>query len=491
MFRKRKSLLLIVPCLILSLMLAACAPQGVEMTKSEVGATGEPKYVFYLIGDGLGASQRQISEYYLRQITGDENAKLNMNQMPVAGINTTYSLDTLVTDSAAAGTALSSGVKTNNGYIATTPDGVKTTTLIEAIQEKGYATGIVTSTRLTHATPASFVAHNESRNDENAIAEEYLTSNVDFIAGGGMRNFVPVSYSGEEDAMGKTIGSKREDETDLVAEFEDSGYKTFTAGSGSDALYDYIPQAGDKVFAALTNSHMPYEVDRENADTNLMSLSELTQKAVDLLSLDKEGFMLMVEGGRIDHASHPNDVVATIIDTLEFDEVIKIAMDFYNANPDETMIIVVGDHETGGMGLGFGTDYFLNLDQVEGITGSFEDAYGFAYEKDGDRAAYFAMIDNLGIKNITDTEKEMIEAGMDKVDQEFVDPKNGYNYNEAGLAVNQVVSQRVGVEWTTYAHTGTQIPFGVMGSNQYQFGGFMDNTEIAQTIAQIMGITIG
>ena len=305
-----------------------------------------PKYVFYLIGDGLGASQRQVAEYYLQHQTGSDS-KLAMNTLPVAGINTTYSLDTLVTDSAAAGTALSSGVKTNNGYIAMTPDGTKTTTLIEAVQSLGYATGIVTSTRITHATPAAFATHNADRNDENGIAAEYVTSGVDFIAGGGIRNFLPSTYeAADKDPMGSTIKSKREDERDLLAEFTSAGYTVFAGAEGSTDISSYTPQAGDKVFAALTYSHMPYEIDRANADTDLPSLSELTETAVSLLELDGEGFMLMVEGGRIDHACHPNDIAATIYDTLEFDEVVKVALSFYNQHPEETLIIVVGDHET-------------------------------------------------------------------------------------------------------------------------------------------------
>lgn len=451
-----------------------------------------PKYVFYLIGDGLGASQRQIAEYYMQHQIGDNNAKLLMNQMPVAGINTTYSLDTLVTDSAAAGTALACGIKTNNKVIAQTADGKDTKTLIEAVQELGYATGIVTSTRLTHATPAAFASHNASRSNENEIAADFLESNVDFFAGGGLRHFLPSTYdAADEDPMGSTIKSKREDETDLVKNFADKGYNVFVGAQGTTDFASYEPKAGDKVFAALTYSHMPYEVDRANAATNLLSLSEIADVAVNTLSLDEDGFFLMVEAGRIDHACHPNDVVAAVKDTIEFDEVIQVALDFYNQHPEETLIIVVGDHETGGMGLGFATDYFLNINQIDGITKSFEDGYAYSYEPNGDRAAYFEMLKSIGIEDLTEAEIAKIEAGMDMVDQGIISEGNAYQYNEAGLAVNDVVSERVGIQWTTFAHTGTQIPFGVIGNSQESFGGFMDNTEIANTLAEILSVSIG
>ena len=506
---KRKLYLITAVCLSVVLFAAGCGNQTetqaqdadptpiIKEVVKEVMVTPEPevqavpKYVFYLIGDGLGASQRQVAEYYLQHQTGSDS-KLAMNTLPVAGINTTYSLDTLVTDSAAAGTALAAGVKTNNGYIAMTPDGTETTTLIEAVQSLGYATGIVTSTRITHATPAAFATHNADRNDENGIAEDYVISNVDFIAGGGIRNFLPSTYeTADKDPMGSTIKSKREDDRDLLAEFETQGYTVFAGAKGSTDISAYTPKAGDKVFAALTYSHMPYEIDRANADTDLPSLSELTETAVSLLELDDEGFMLMVEGGRIDHACHPNDIAAAIYDTIEFDEVVQVALDFYNQHPDDTLIVVAGDHETGGMGLGFATDYFLNLDQIDGVKASFEDVYAYAYQPGSDRDEYFTYLDTIGISNLTEEEKASIETGMDLTDQEIFDDNNGYQYNEAGLAVNDVISQRVGIEWTTYAHTGTQIPFGVIGAGQEAFGGYMDNTEIANAIAALLSVKIG
>jgi alkaline phosphatase len=479
MFKKMRAVWAGLACLVFCFAILTGCAQTIQTADGKTIKIEQPKYVFYLIGDGLGASQRQVAEYYLRHMQGDDSAMLVMNDMAVAGINTTYSLDTLVTDSAAAGTALACGVKTNNGVIAQTADGVDTKTLVEAAEELGYATGVVTSTRITHATPAVFYAHNADRDDENSIAEDLVDSGVDFIAGGGYRNFVPSS----DDA------SKREDNRDLVAEMASEGYTTFIGDDGAADFADYSPEAKDQVLALFSKSHMPYEVDRANSDTDLLSLSEITQKGVELLAQNKDGFFLMVEGGRIDHACHPNDLVATVYDTLEFDEVVQVAMDFYNEHPKETLIVVVGDHETGGLGLGFANDYFLNLDAIDGITASFEDNYGDVYQAGGDRDAYYEYLETIGIKDFTAEEKALIEAGMDSVDAG--DTSSGYGYNPAGIAVNHIVSQRAGVQWTTYAHTGTQIPFSVMGISEEAFGGFMDNTEIAQMLAQVLSVTIG
>lgn len=496
---------ILVLCLAVAVLFAACAAEPVIPAEPEEPPQSEPvvepqqepeepqqepveevkvpKYVFYLIGDGLGASQRQISEYYYQHQIGDDNAKLAMNKLPVAGMNTTFAEDTLVTDSAAAGTSLACGIKTNSKVIAQTSDGKDATSLIEAVQEIGYATGIVTTTRVTHATPAVFVAHNPNRDDENGIAMDMLDCGVDFIGGGGYRNFIPASVD----------GSKRKDEEDLLKGFSDSGYNVFYGDTASGDLASYEPAAGDKVVALLTSSHMPQEIDRANTKPDLMSLSDLTESAVKLLETDEEGFFLMVEAGRIDHACHPNDLVGTVYDTLEFDEVVQVALNFYDQHPDETLIVVVGDHETGGMGLGLANDYFLTLEGMDGITASFNDGYGYrnAYEANGDREAFFEYLTSIGLKDLTEEERAKIEAGMDMVDAGIVSDANSYGNNEASLAVNVVISERVGVQWTSYAHTGTQIPFGVQGVCQEEFGGFMDNTEVANTIAEVLGIDIG
>ena len=165
----------------------------------------QAKYVFYFIGDGMGAAQRQISEEYKKGVM-KKDGKLLLNSLPFSAITTTYSADTLITDSAAAGTALATGHKTNNGYIAKDAKGKNLKTLLEIAQDKGIATGLVTTTRITHATPAVFASHNIDRDDENGIAEDYVKSNVDYFAGGGYRHFA--AKDGE-------LSSKRKDGRDL------------------------------------------------------------------------------------------------------------------------------------------------------------------------------------------------------------------------------------------------------------------------------------
>lgn len=437
-----------------------------------------PKHVIYLIGDGMATAQRQVAEYYLQEQTGDKNTRLAMNSLPITGINTTHSADSLVTDSAASATALATGMKTDNGMIGVLPDGTKVTSLLESAQKKGMATGLITTTRLTHATPAAFIAKNVSRDNENEIAEDYANSGITYFAGGGYRHFV----------TGKN--SKRKDGKDLVATMEKNDYRTFIGNESVASFRGYQPKAGDKVFAAFSQSHIPYEIDRVKTDT-LPSLAEMTEKGIELLAKDKDGFFLMVEGGRIDHASHANDIAGTIFDTLAFDQAVQKALDFYHKNPDDTLIIITGDHETGGMGMGFGNNYFMNIDKVAQAKESIEDKLQGVYQ--GDRAAFYQHIaTKFDLITLDKEEKQLIETAMNVVDKKEPNLENSYGgYDPVAIAVAHVTSKRAGVYWTSYAHTATQLPLSAIGVQADKLGGFKDNTQVAQTIAEIMQVKIG
>ncbi len=460
--------------------------ESIDLFKPVVAeaATDAPKYVFYFIGDGLGAAQRQIAEYYKQEVTGDKNAKLLMNTLPVAGINTTYSTDSLVTDSAAAGTALATGHKTNNGVISQKPDGTVVKSLIELAEEKGMVTGIVSTTRLTHATPAVFASHNESRGNENEIAADFLDSGVDFLVGGGNRHFVPQNWE-----WGK---SKRKDDRNLLSEFNNKGYKVFESAEKTEEFRKYQPKAGDKVIATLTYSHLPYEIDRKQTNES-PSLEEITEKGIDLLSKSNKGFFLMIEGGRIDHACHANDAVGSIHDTLAFDGAIEKAYEFYQKHPQETLIVVVGDHETGGMGLGFAQNYFIKVDQLKDVKASVEDVLLNRY--DGDRDAYFKYIaENFGLNYLTEEEKAEIIKAMDIKDSKKEDydlvTYGPNSYCPVAITTTHIISERTNIQWTTYAHSATSIPMSAIGKGAENFGGYKDNTEIAKTMAKLMGFEL-
>ncbi|WP_242847908.1 alkaline phosphatase [Inediibacterium massiliense] len=488
---RRKGLLKVIFSVVFIVMVAVSGMnlfQQDEVCENVVEATlqDSPKYVFYFIGDGLGAGQRQMAQYYLQQFKNNKEEKLLINNLPISGINTTHAKDTLVTDSAAAGTALATGHKTNNGIISMLPDGKKVKTLIEAAEEKKMATGIITTTRLTHATPAVFASHNVHRDNENEIAEEYVKSGVDFFAGGGARHFIPKSgwLDGEVN-----IQSKRKDDKNLVDEFKKLGYQTFLGKTSTNGFRNMVVDGKEKVFAVFQESHMPYEVDRSHKK-DTPSLAEMTKKGIEVLSKYDQGFFMMVEGGRIDHACHANDAKSAIEDTLAFDEAVQQAYEFYKVHPEETLIVVVGDHETGGMGLGFGNNYFLNMNHLDHVKISVEDVLQGKYT--GNREEYFGYIaENFGLKNLTVEEKSKIEKAMNMVDQKIKTDSNAYGgYDPVAIEATHILSERVNMQWTSYAHTGTSIPMSAVGTGQENFLGYKDNTEIAKAMASLMGFKL-
>ncbi len=432
-----------------------------------------PKHVFLFIGDGLGASQRQLGEYFLREQSGDEAARLTMNTFPIAGMNTTHSVDSLVTDSAASATALATGHKTNSKVIGQSADGAELKNLVEAARDKGMATGVISNMRITHATPASFLAHDESRYNENEMAEDVFNIGATFIAGGGFRHFVP--QNGE-------LKSKRKDDRDFVAEFEAAGYLTFC--DDVEGFRSFTTEEEVKVFAPLTYTEMAYEVDRDSAKEP--SLAEMTAKGIDVLEEDPDGFFMMVEGGKIDYASHANDPIGVVYDVLAFDDAIKEAYEFYLENPEDTLIIVLGDHETGGLGLGFKNDYFLNVDTLEAISGSAD-----AMKYKGDREAFFSFIRNdYGLGEMSDEEVARVTAAMDMADAGTKPAHMDSYMSPVNASVSEIISERANLFWTTYAHTGTTVPLTAIGAGSLNFGGQKDNTEIGLMIARLLDVTL-
>lgn len=434
-----------------------------------------PKYVFMFIGDGLGSAQRQITEYYMKEVNGYEDYSLTMNEFPVAGINTTHSSNSLITDSAAAGTALATGFKTNSGMISTLPNGNKVQSIIKYAEESGMKTGIVSTTRLTHATPAVFASNNENRNNENEIAYDFLDSNVDFFAGGGYRNFIPSSEK----------GSKRKDNIDVTKEFEKEGYSVFIGEEDVDAFKNLNAYSNTKVFAAFTPSHMPYEIDRISSDSKIPSLAQITKKGIEVLSKGENGFFMMVEGGRIDHAAHANDAKGVIYDTLALDDAIKEAYRFYKQNPEEALILVVGDHETGGLGLGIGKDYFLNLAKLKDVHYSIEDVLQKKY--DGNKPEYISFLKKeMGLADMTSEEENMIREAMKAEDSKAYDKVTYGGYKPTAIAAAHILARRANIMFTTFAHTGTQIPLSAIGNGSEDFSGFKDNTEIGKEMIELV-----
>lgn len=428
---------------VLLIALAAGIVAAGSITTVQAG-DGDVKNVILLIGDGMGYAHLTTA-----RLAQEKN--LNMDMIKSTGTVTTRSANYVVTDSAAAGTAIATGNKTNNGLISITPDGKRLKTVLEGARDKGKRTGLVTTTNITHATPAAFAAHVPNRDDELTIAGQMLQARIDVMLGGGRSNFLPVK-----------TGGKRTDNRDLTVEAKTYGYQYATTKEELDGVRD------GKVLGLFNNSHLNFEIDRDV--TKEPSLAEMTEKAISLLDNKGDGFFLMVEGGRIDHAAHANDPAGVVGDVRAFDAAAKVALDYAKTNP-HTLVIITGDHETGGMVIGAGgedakTDIGL-LNKVTKTPGymAVQIKKGSAIE---DVLRKYASINDLSTEENTG-----IQTASNKA-----------------LAIADVISSRTGIKFSTYGHTGVTLPVMATGKYEQSFAGLIDNTDIAKIIAEAMRLEL-
>ena len=279
------------------------------------------KNVIFMIGDGTGIAQLYSGQ--LQEVGAD--GYLHAQRLPITGIVKTHSEDDLITDSASGATAYSCGIKTDNGVIAQDSEGNECVTLMELAQQAGMKTGLVATSGVTHATPASFATHIDSRNKYSEIAEQMVESEVDVILGGGLEYFIPSD----------SAGSNREDQLNLLSSLRDQGYSVVLDRQAM------IEEDSDQIFGLFSPSGMPSE-------NRVPSLAEMTNKAVESLSSNENGFFLMVEGSQIDWGGHANETPYVVREVKDFDDAIGVVLTFAQENPG-TLVIITADHETGGM----------------------------------------------------------------------------------------------------------------------------------------------
>jgi alkaline phosphatase len=436
-----------------------------------------PKNVIFYIGDGMASAQRRIAE----EVHG---YKLTMNQFPVIGLYTTFSSDSIIPDSAAAGTAMATGHKSASYVISMDVEKkIAFETLAEAAKKLGKSVGILTTTRLTHATPATFSAHIENRNSENKIAEQYLEKKFDVWMGGGRRHFIPKSADNRQEPD-KSLKSKRKDERDLLKEFAGKGYAVLRTKNELMAL---DIKSDTRVFAAFTESHLPYKLDMP---AKVPNLAEMTAVAIKILKQNPKGFFLMVEGGKIDHAAHANAPVAMVCDTMDLDNAVKAGVDFRQEDSD-TLILVGGDHETGGLGMGTGSDYYMKPKMIKDAT---KTEFGMGYGEvlqDPDKA--FEIFQSAtGIKRLRSKEKKAIKKAIKqaKAGKPMRSPNISYNPSIFGYTFAQIVSNRTRIGWTSYAHTAHPVLLTVVGPGAENFMGYYDNTDIGKKIAALWEVEL-
>lgn len=376
------------------------------------------KYVFLFIGDGMGLAHVSMTEAYLAQKDGKiSNTALGFTQFPVMGVATTYSASNIITCSSAAATALASGYKANNSTVGIYPaDSIPLTQISYKLKELGYKIGIMTSVTIDHATPAGFYAHSKKRSNYFEIAMQLPESGFDFFGGGGFQG----TRDKEIKDAAEQIYNKVNEYGYTVALGVDE-YKAKKAGASKMLLL----QDGKK----RRDSALHTVIGRKDGD---LTLKQVLESAIDFLyEPDGKGFFIMCEGGQIDWEAHSNKAAGVITETIDFDKAISVAYEFYKQHPEETLIVITADHETGGLALGREKGYTFDLTV-------FNDAI-----------------------NGKPVPKEAIDS-----------------LNKAA---------RIG--WSTKSHTGIPVPVFAVGAGSQMFAGRIDNTDIPKNIMKAMDAT--
>jgi alkaline phosphatase len=423
----------------------------------------------------------------MKENSGNDKAALVFSSFPSQGMTTTMEANNLITDSAAAGTAMASGIKTDKGVVGKDVNLKDVVTVAELAKKAGKKVGIISSVSIDHATPATFYAHQDKRGNYYEISESLAKSNFDYFAGGGAKG---------------NSASKRKEREDILSIAKNNGFYI----ASDKASFDKAPK-GKKVFAYNKNldgsKALPYDMDRQGED---ISLADFTAKGIDLLDNDN-GFFMMVEAGKIDWACHRNDAAAAIKDSIAFNDAIKKALDFYNKHKDETLIVVTGDHECGGMTIGFAgtknkSNYKLLANQkvscdiidaelnkaveekasFNKIMSILEDTMSFGkniqlseYDKSQLKKAYdFAM-------QPEDVKKA---AYKDTQNETYLKYGEAY-YSPIGVVATHILDNKAGIGWSSYYHTGIPIGTYAIGTGNTLFEGSYDNTDIFKKVLAV------
>ncbi len=376
------------------------------------------KNAILFIGDGMGPAQMTAGRLY----KGGSFYKMNYEKFTHTGFSKTYSSDNYTTDSAAGATALSAGVKSYNGSISMTDpkwekDGVakELETIADLAKASGKSVGIITTTRITHATPACYFAHVLQRDSEAEIAQQVLTSKVDLWMGGGRGFFTP-----------KNSGGKREDGRNIISLMKEKGAYT----PDSLAAVKKIKTLDHQVLALFSDSHIGYKQSGQSE----ANLDEMVKEAIRLLSQNPKGYFLLVEGGRVDHASHINEEEKMMAEMVDLDNAVGYAMEAVDLN--ETLIVLTADHETAGVAIsGYGPHAVGEGKRILGKT--------IPRRKSGKARPIITWATGPG--------------------------RSLKNMHSA-------------------AHTAVDVPIGAIGPSANQFTGWMDNTQIPLKMAAIMGL---
>ncbi|WP_310602025.1 alkaline phosphatase [Anaerosporobacter sp.] len=483
---------------------AKTAEAKTDTTKTTtIGNTKTPKYIFFFIGDGMSFPQVQITSDYLGAIRQDAsstvlsgNKYLNFMKFETVGSAVTYDSSSFCPDSASTATSLSTGHKTYSGVI--NMDETKTVSY-ETIAEKvksqlGYKVGIITSVNLNHATPAAYYAHQATRNNYYEIGVEMVKSGFDYFAGGEL-----LSPNGAKNDQ-KNVYDLAKAAGYTVVKTQEEAAKLNSKSGKAIVIGETIADGGS----------ISYDIDRKAEE---WSLADYVRNGINVLDNDK-GFFMMVEGGKIDWACHANDAGSTIKDTVALSNAVDAALSFYNKHKDETLIIVTGDHETGGLTIGFaGTNYdtFLtNLSNQKISFAKFDSTYVAKYKKENIpfESVMQDIKKNFGLRTSTDVDaaanpklvlttyeyNKLYDAYQKTIGKsnKTLSQQEEYvlygTYEPLTVTITHILNNKSGINFSSYAHTGLPVPVFAKGAAADTFGGYYDNTDVYNKLASILKI---
>lgn len=448
----------------------------------------QAKYVFYFIGDGMGVNQVQGTELYRGELEGKIGiTPIQFAQFPYATVATTFSATNGVTDSAAGGTALATGHKTKNGTIGMEKDQVTPVSSIAVwAKNSGYKVGVATSVSVDHATPAAFYAHNADRDNYYEMGCDLYKAGFDFYAGSDFldpdKNGTAKNLYGMASTNGYTIAR---------------GYKDYLKKSKqAEKMILFQTEKASQV----EQGSIPFAIDRQKGD---LTLSEITRSAINFLTKEpSKGFFLMVEGGKIDWACHSNDAATAFHEVMDLDNAVKVAYEFYAQHPDETLIVITADHETGGIVLGTGA-YKLNLQVLKnqkvsevGFTRIINSLRAKTQNNVSWEMVQKALKENFGFWEQIKLSKAQEARLQDVYERSFKSKevkleKSEYAQDEPIAAeAKRIINEIALVGWTSGGHSAGYVPVYAIGAGAEQFQGRLDNTEIPMKIAKAAGYTV-
>ena len=495
-------------CFLCALMLlgvlSGCGGSGKEE------AVTAPKYIFLFIGDGMSYPQIQATADYLGALqdedyfqaqpsimnnngaTLDGPEYLNFMNFEVAGSAVNYDANSFAPDSSASATAIATGNKTYSAMINTDVTGKETFETIaqKAHEQLGYKIGLITTANPNHATPAAFYAHQINRNNFYEIGLELPESGFEYFAGGGFY-------------MDKGTGNNKESLYDVASA---AGYTVARTAEEAAAV---SAESGKVILVNETladSESMPYEIDREEG---AWTLADYVKKGIEVLDNEK-GFFMMCEGGKIDWACHANDAATVIHETIALSEAVQVAIDFAAEHPEETLIIVTGDHETGGMSIGFaGTEYdtYLTLLENQKISfKQFDEQYIESYRENGtsfeDALADFEALFGLKIQGEKGDKLVLTEYELGELRVAYEKSVNGVDtgmseqeedvaygsYEPLSVELTRTLNHKAGIGFTSFVHTGLPVAVFADGLNSEMFVGYYDNTEIFYNLAEMLHV---